>query len=490
MKIRHKVMAFLTSVCMLTAMWGMSVFAASGNVSVSSASGNVGDVVTINASVSSSSGAIGSASVYLSYDPSALQFVGGSGDTNGGGGSVSYASVGNGSSSSLRFSMTFKILKSGTHGISGSADGYTWGDEEQMSMSVGGGSVTGNAPAPKPVPKPEPTPKPEAEPNKTEDKDKDKDKEDEKDKDKDKKSENAKLSSLSVKPGGLEPAFSADQKSYKVNVPKDTKEVTITAKAQDAKAKVSITGGKNLKPGSNAAKVVVTAENGDTQTYQIIIQCGEEKEAEIKIDDKVYHIYNEFKEEDIPIGFIRTKMVIRNEESVVMQREKGKITLVCLSSDQDKKEFYIYNEKKDEFYPFLHIKMSEGKYIIPLAMDQKAKMPKGYKNVILKLQDKELQAWQGNDKDFYIIRAVNDDGVVGLYRYDSKDNTYQRYIMEESFEGNKEKAQNDDKVNIVGKLGMNKEYCGPTILGLTLLSIVLLIVVICALVDRYRRNNL
>lgn len=484
MKRGYKITAIIVSVCMLTILMGISVFAASGSVNVSSASGNVGDTVTINASVSSASGAIGSASVFLNYDPSALEFVGGSGDTNGGGGSVSYASVGDGSASSLGFSMTFRILKAGTHGISGSAEAYNW-DEEAMSMSMGGGSVTGNAPAP--VPAPVPSSKPEPKPEEKPQEEKDKEKEEKKEEKKDDKSKNAKLSSLQVRPGKIEPAFSSDQTSYKVVVSKDTKEVSITATAEDSKATVSVSGGKDLKPGANTASVVVTAENGEKQTYELIIQCGEEKESEIKIDGKVYHLSDEFKDEEIPVGFERTKKVIKNQESVVLTRDKGKLIVACLAGDEGKKELYLYDEKKDEFYPFLQIKVSDGKYIIPVAMDEKMELPQGYKKVTLKLQDKEIQAWQGKDKDFYIIQAVNDEGIIGFYRYDAKENTYQRYIFEDSkVDSKKEQA---DKINILGNLSMDSKYCGATILGLSLLTIVLLITVICMLVERNRHRG-
>lgn len=501
MKKRYKIAVFFVCVCMLTMSIGMSVFAASGSVNVSSAAGNVGDTVTINASVSSANGAIGAASVVLNYDPSALEFVGGSGETNGGGGSVSYASAGDGSASSLGFSMTFRILKAGTHGISGSAEAYNW-DEELLSMSMGAGSVTGSAPAPAPAPKPTPSPEPSQKPkpetkptekpqidkDKNKDKNKGKEKDKDKDKDKDKKSNNAKLSAMRVQPGQIEPAFSAEQTSYKVMVPKDTKEVSITATAQDSKATVSISGEKNLKPGANTATVVVTAENGEKQTYELMIQCGEEQDAEIKINGKVYQLSDEFKDEEIPVGFERAKKVIRNQESAVMIREQGNLIVVCLSDDENHKGFYLYDETKDEFYPFLQIKVSDGKYIIPVPLDEKINLSKEYKKVTFKLQDKDIQAWQGKNKDFYIICVINDEGSIGYYRYDAKDHTYQRYIVEDSKTDSKAKNDNDKKITILGNLRMNPEYCGPTILGLSLLSLVLLITVICTLIDRYRNK--
>lgn len=80
------------------------------------------------------------------------------------------------------------------------------------------------------------------------------------------KSSNANLSSLKV--NGQEVSGTG----YKITVPYGTSSATISATPQDSKARVSGTGTKSLTAGkNNEFKVVVTAENGKTKEYTVII---------------------------------------------------------------------------------------------------------------------------------------------------------------------------------------------------------------------------
>lgn len=427
MKMKNKILAFLLMLCLSVTMCGTEVLAASGKVSFSDPSGKVGSTVTVSATVKSSGGPIGSATVTLSYNPSALQYVGGSGGTNGGSGSVRYAGFGDGSRTSLSFTMKFKILKEGSHKISGSADGYTF-DEEQMSMSVGSSTVKGTVPAPKPDTKPDTKPNDKEEPDKKPDKEDNKGKEDDKDKD---KQDNSKLSSLKVYPGAMSPKFSANTRNYTVRVAEDTKEVVITAKAQDSKAKVSVTGGKDLKPGENKAKVTVTAQDGSASSYALTIMCGEEKEEPkeyISIGDKKYTIDETFDDDSIPAGFKRDKATYNGKDYEALSHEKGSMTLLHLMDENEEKEFFIYDAMKNEFYPFLQIQISEIRYIIPIPMTEE--MPEQMTAGILTLQEKDFDVWQERgDSDRYILNAMSSEGMSGLYSYDAVDSTYQRYTF-------------------------------------------------------------
>ncbi|MBR5056950.1 MAG: cadherin-like beta sandwich domain-containing protein, partial [Clostridiales bacterium] len=86
---------------------------------------------------------------------------------------------------------------------------------------------------------------------------------------------NANLSSLTVAPGTLSPAFSKGTTNYHVTVPETTSSIAVTATPEDSKAKVSLNGvQKSLAPGDNTVKVSVTAENGDVKTYKILVTRG------------------------------------------------------------------------------------------------------------------------------------------------------------------------------------------------------------------------
>lgn len=84
-------------------------------------------------------------------------------------------------------------------------------------------------------------------------------------------SNNNTLSSLGITGQTLSPAFSSSVTSYKVTVPYQTSSVTVTGAASDSKASVNGLGSKNLDVGVNNIVVTVTAENGTTKNYTLVV---------------------------------------------------------------------------------------------------------------------------------------------------------------------------------------------------------------------------
>ena len=83
-------------------------------------------------------------------------------------------------------------------------------------------------------------------------------------------SSNANLINLGIRPHDFS-GFRSNTTSYSVTVPADTESVEVYAEAQDSNATISGTGTVNLQEGENTINVVVTAEDGTTKTYTIII---------------------------------------------------------------------------------------------------------------------------------------------------------------------------------------------------------------------------
>ena len=84
------------------------------------------------------------------------------------------------------------------------------------------------------------------------------------------KSNNANLSNLGITPNDFS-GFTENKTNYSVSVLNSIKSVEVYAKAKDNKAKISGLGKVELKEGQNEVNVVVTAEDGTTKTYTIII---------------------------------------------------------------------------------------------------------------------------------------------------------------------------------------------------------------------------
>lgn len=409
MKLVKKFSAIIVSICFLLPLFCTSAQAASGSLSISGGSGNVGSTVTVSCSIKCSSGPIGAATVVVGYDSSALQYVSATGGANGGSGSVIYAGDGDGSTSSLSFSITFKILKEGSHKVSAScSDAVDW-DAQTMSVSGSSATVKGTVPSSN-------TDNNSNSNNNNTNTDNTTDENDDRD-------SNNSLSSLQVSPGALSPAFSAGTTSYTVTVPSDTTEVTISAKAASDKAKVSVSGGKDLKLGENSAKVVVTAENGSSKAYNITIVCGEVEK--ITVNGAECTINEGFADDAIPTGFSRGTITYNEREYAAVVNGTGTLQLVNLQSEAGS-TFYIYDAETQEFSPFTQIVIDEGKYIMPLPIDEADSTFGAYEQINLNINDKSFFAWKLDD-EFSVLLVMNQDGETLYYKYDSVDGTYQRY---------------------------------------------------------------
>ncbi|MDR1974288.1 MAG: cadherin-like beta sandwich domain-containing protein [Bacteroidales bacterium] len=85
-------------------------------------------------------------------------------------------------------------------------------------------------------------------------------------------SSDATLSDLTVTVGALSPIFSSDNINYVVNVANNVTTVTLIATKNSALATVTGDGIKALQTGSNTFEIVVTAEDGVTQTtYTVVV---------------------------------------------------------------------------------------------------------------------------------------------------------------------------------------------------------------------------
>lgn len=467
MKKINGLLGAMLSICMLICIWHVDVHAATGSLSVSSASGNVGSTVTVTGTVSASE-AISAVTVTLTYDPAGLQYVSGSQDVSGGSGSVTYfGDVMGQNKSSLSFSMSFKILKEGSFSVSGIADAYTDADMQKISISRGGGTITGKAVTSNSNPSGGGT-TPSTNPGTTQTN----------------KDTNNKLKSLQISPGSLSPAFNTNTTSYKVNVPEGTTELVVSAVAQSSKANVSVTGHKNIKLGENTVKVVVLSESGATRVYTLTVICGEattneepqEEPEKIQINGADYTINEAFADDSILSGFVRTKITYNGKEYEALKHEKGDLLLVNLQNEVVN-AFYIFNAETQGFYDFIQISFSEGRYIIPLKLDDRQEFADADTTTIM-LQDKPFDAWKV-DEEYSVIRAMNSEGEIVLYQYDSLDGTLQRYAAVVANETEEEPEETE-----MTFFTFLEKYYLYIIVGLGVVILALIIALICVVVKK------
>ena len=455
MKRITKIVAMCLAFCLMFMTFCKNVNAASGSISISNKSANVGSNVTVTCTIKCSTGAIGSADVTLTYDPAALKFVSATNMAQGGNGGVHYVgATSDFTSSSLSFSMTFTVLKAGSHKVSVS-NAIVYDVDEQMFSPGGSGTITGKAPSSNTGGGSNNTGG--GSNNSTV-----------------KKDTNNKLSGLQVYPGSLTPAFNAATTAYNVTVPADTTEVTISATPQSDKATVTVSGGKELKLGLNTAQVVVIAESGASRTYTITIMCGEKEQ--IQIDGTTKTIFEDFTDEQIPTGFTRTKVNYNKRQYEAVVNTTGNLHLMSLENEQGA-SFYIFNTKTQEFYTFVQVVISEGKYIVPLPLSSDMKQFSKNETVTISVNDKNFDAWKIDD-EFSVAYVMNQDGENVLYRYDSVDGVFQRY------------TETELKVSdTTEKTLFPDQYYMYAIIGLGTLCVILLVALIYFIASRKKRQE-
>ena len=87
------------------------------------------------------------------------------------------------------------------------------------------------------------------------------------------KSTEARLKNMGIKEKAYDfTGFKRDRKEYSIEVPNKITSLTVYATPVDSKAKVAGTGKVTLKEGDNTVTVTVTAEAGNTETYNLKIK--------------------------------------------------------------------------------------------------------------------------------------------------------------------------------------------------------------------------
>lgn len=257
-----------------------------------------------------------------------------------------------------------------------------------------------------------------------------------------KKSSNASLGSLVISAGTLSPEFSAATKDYTATVDYSCSSLAVTANPADSKASVtSVTGNDSLEVGENTVSVVVTAEDGSTSTYNIVVTRRAEDDPEnadkqdnwkkFDINGTEWTMVNDIPEDVVPEGFEHSKTVIDGLEYNTLHGTFGDITLVYLQSESGN-GLFVYDAAQNTAYEFVRIN-SESHFIVVL-LPKVDDVPEGYNEISLSIEGKgvatayqtKVEKSDDQTKDFYLVYAINDNGESGWYTYDSVDGTYMR----------------------------------------------------------------
>lgn len=397
--------------------------AANISVSVNKSNVKVGDTVTVTLSITSGYGAQG----VLKKSSGVL-----------GGSSDEYFTIGAGVGDVQRFSYKATSVGSCTFSIQEPLDDTTDVDGGTPSIGVGSATVTVTSASSNNDSNSNKDNKDNSGSNTGNDSNAYKDNENKEEK----KSSNASLGSLVISAGTLSPEFSAATKDYTATVDYSCSSLAVTANPADSKASVtSVTGNDSLEVGENTVSVVVTAEDGSTSTYNIVVTRRAEDDPEnadkqdnwkkFDINGTEWTMVNDIPEDVVPEGFEHSKTVIDGLEYNTLHGTFGDITLVYLQSESGN-GLFVYDAAQNVAYEFVRIN-SESHFIVVL-LPKVDDVPEGYNEVSLSIEGKgvatayqtKVEKTDDQTKNFYLVYAMNDNGESGWYTYDSVDGTYMR----------------------------------------------------------------
>ena len=198
-------------------------------------------------------------------------------------------------------------------------------------------------------------------------------------------SNNAFAAALKVSSGTLSPEFSPEVMEYTLELDASVQRLIVSAVAEDVNSQVSISGNDHLEYGDNDVNVTITAEDGTVLTYHILAR--------------------------------------RAAEGAVL--EPTKVPEDPSAEDtppQEEKIFYLAQDGETLC----------GNYRYKLAQDVSGLMiPDGYEADFLLVDGESIPAYMASRQSEYCLLALtNEAGETGLYRFDRKEYTIQRYEPE------------------------------------------------------------
>lgn len=241
-----------------------------------------------------------------------------------------------------------------------------------------------------------------------------------------KASNNANLGKLSVGEGTLSPAFSKNTTNYTVNVDGAVTALTISAKSEDGKGKVSVSGNKDLKEGANTVTVTCTAEDGKTKkTYTITVNRGPAPTPTpsptptpgliVHVGDSDRTLLGEF-QSDLPEGYEPGTVEMDGYTVAVATAADGNTKLVQM----DDGRFYVMSAP-GQYYLFQRIESPARQFSV-IPKPDTAEVPAGWEEDAEQLFGPNVTVYKTEkDPNVALLYLRSPSGEEGWYVYDLKE---------------------------------------------------------------------
>ncbi len=399
---------FLTLLLLFTACSGLTVHA-DGSLSANASAGSVtvGNSVTVTLAYNGGGAPIGALTTQLQYNAAAFEYVSCSGASASGGAGVVkaiyYADAAQ-APQTVTVTMTFKAIAAGNGDFAVSTGEFI---NDNDYTSLGSPSATVSVSAMNPT-----------------------------------QSANANLSRIKPSSGTLTPAFKPSVTKYTIAVPYTTTSLSLSVSTQDKGARTSISGKNALVVGDNTQVITVTAPNGATKKYTVVITRAGQSDVstdpsgpavdtlDVEVGGVLMTVTDTQPSVELPQGFEWSTATINNLTVSAAVNQTLNLTLVYLTNPTDQTSaFYIYNTEADKFYPFCPLAVAGGSYIL-LEMPADQAAPTGTVAGKKTFGSIERDVFLFEDTalgDIALVYASSPAGKTALYIYDETDGSMQLY---------------------------------------------------------------
>ncbi len=222
----------------------------------------------------------------------------------------------------------------------------------------------------------------------------------------------------------LDQVFDEDILEYNVSVPEGTEMIELIATREDSKSSVAGAGELEVSYGLNKFELIVTAQNGSTKTYIVNVTVEDKNPISIKIGDGNYTIVKDKRALVPPTTYIESTVLIDGIEVPALYGDLLKYTLVGLKDEAGNIVLAVYDADKNTYELYTELVFNTFS-VIPKPYTGELE---DYELKSVKINDKMIDVYVKEGSDFYLIYGINAlTGEENLYKYDSVENTIQRY---------------------------------------------------------------
>ncbi|SHJ21669.1 cadherin-like beta sandwich domain-containing protein [Parasporobacterium paucivorans] len=308
-----------------------------------------------------------------------------------------------------------------------------------------------------------------------------------------------------TRPVTLSPAFSPSVVTYSATVGEDVTKLSISATPADGKATTKVEWA-TLDPGDNKTYIKVTSESGAVKTYTINTTVSGEtvtstettaaatdpNAISVDAEGTTMTVATSLEGVALPSGYTAETYTYKGTEIPVAKSADLGLMLFYLTNADGVGSFYVYDEQGDLFYKYQTITAGGLVYTVMHA-DDTVTPPLIYERTKVTIDDQEMEGWlNAYEQDFSLVYVMNPSGEKGLYVYDFKEDTIQRFneklFAAAVFGENTQSGTNGDGNALVAKLKgvLGSLYGLIAFAVLALICIVLIVICIILAVKNSR----